>query len=86
MASSAGPAASTPHDRSPLSDPHELDPRLSALRRPKRWQQPSAIIEQVQPDEIYNLGAQSHVAVSFEAPEYTANVDAIGPLRILEAA
>ena len=43
------------------------------------------IIEQVQPNEIYNLGAQSHVAVSFEAPEYTANVDAIGTLRILEA-
>ncbi len=43
------------------------------------------IIKQVQPDEIYNLGAQSHVAVSFEAPEYTADVDAIGTLRILEA-
>jgi GDPmannose 4,6-dehydratase len=43
------------------------------------------IIEQVQPDEIYNLGAQSHVAVSFEAPEYTANSDALGTLRILEA-
>tara|TARA_B100000674_G_C37950390_1_gene967016 strand:+ start:50 stop:1171 length:1122 start_codon:yes stop_codon:yes gene_type:complete len=43
------------------------------------------IIELVQPDEIYNLGAQSHVAVSFEAPEYTANVDALGTLRILEA-
>ena len=39
----------------------------------------------MQPDEIYNLGAQSHVAVSFEAPEYTANVDALGTLRILEA-
>ncbi len=43
------------------------------------------IIQQVQPDEIYNLAAQSHVAVSFEAPEYTANSDAIGALRILEA-
>ncbi|MFO7628918.1 MAG: GDP-mannose 4,6-dehydratase [Prochlorococcaceae cyanobacterium] len=43
------------------------------------------IIQQVQPDEIYNLGAQSHVAVSFESPEYTANCDALGPLRILEA-
>jgi len=43
------------------------------------------IIQQVQPDEIYNLGAQSHVAVSFESPEYTANCDALGTLRILEA-
>jgi GDPmannose 4,6-dehydratase len=43
------------------------------------------IIQECQPDEIYNLGAQSHVAVSFEVPEYTADVDAIGPLRILEA-
>jgi len=43
------------------------------------------IIQECQPDEIYNLGAQSHVAVSFESPEYTADVDAIGPLRILEA-
>ena len=43
------------------------------------------IFNQVQPDEVYNLGAQSHVAVSFEVPEYTANADAIGALRILEA-
>ncbi len=43
------------------------------------------IIQQVQPDEIYNLAAQSHVAVSFETPEYTANSDALGALRILEA-
>jgi GDPmannose 4,6-dehydratase len=43
------------------------------------------IISQVQPDEVYNLGAQSHVAVSFEAPEYTADVDALGTLRLLEA-
>ena len=43
------------------------------------------IVKQVQPDEIYNLAAQSHVAVSFEEPEYTANVDAVGPLRLLEA-
>ncbi len=43
------------------------------------------IIAQIQPDEVYNLGAQSHVAVSFEAPEYTADVDAIGTLRLLEA-
>jgi GDPmannose 4,6-dehydratase len=43
------------------------------------------IIQDIQPDEIYHLGAQSHVAVSFESPEYTADVDAIGTLRILEA-
>jgi len=43
------------------------------------------IIEKVQPDEIYNLGAQSHVAVSFDSPEYTANCDALGALRILDA-
>ena len=43
------------------------------------------IIQQIKPDEIYNLGAQSHVAVSFESPEYTANSDALGALRILEA-
>ncbi len=67
-------------------DPHVANPKLhlhygdltdtSNLTR---------IIREVQPDEIYNLGAQSHVAVSFEAPEYTADVDAIGTLRILEA-
>ena len=43
------------------------------------------VIQQVQPDEIYNLGAQSHVKVSFEMPEYTGQTDAIGTLRILEA-
>ena len=43
------------------------------------------ILQEVQPDEVYNLGAQSHVAVSFETPEYTANADAMGTLRILEA-
>ena len=43
------------------------------------------IISEVQPDEVYNLGAQSHVAVSFEAPEYTADADAMGTLRLLEA-
>ena len=43
------------------------------------------VIQQIQPDEIYNLAAQSHVAVSFEEPEYTANVDALGTLRLLEA-
>jgi GDPmannose 4,6-dehydratase len=67
-------------------DPHEKGVRLrlhhgdltdsSSLVR---------IIQQVQPDEIYNLAAQSHVAVSFEEPEYTANSDALGALRILEA-
>ena len=67
-------------------DPHELDPRLTLhygdLSDGSNLQR---IIELVQPHEIYNLGAQSHVAVSFEAPEYTANVDALGTLRILEA-
>lgn len=43
------------------------------------------VVQECQPDEIYNLAAQSHVAVSFETPEYTANADAIGPLRLLEA-
>ncbi|RMG33392.1 MAG: GDP-mannose 4,6-dehydratase, partial [Gammaproteobacteria bacterium] len=67
-------------------DPHERDRRFilhhgdmtdsSSLLR---------IIQQVQPDEIYNLAAQSHVAVSFEEPEYTANSDALGTLRVLEA-
>jgi len=67
-------------------DPHDSIPKLklhygdltdsSNLTR---------ILQQVQPDEVYNLGAQSHVAVSFEAPEYTADVDAMGTLRLLEA-
>jgi len=67
-------------------DPHEKDVRFflhhgdmtdsSSLLR---------IIQQVQPDEMYNLAAQSHVAVSFEEPEYTANSDALGTLRVLEA-
>jgi GDPmannose 4,6-dehydratase len=43
------------------------------------------LVQQIQPDEIYNLAAQSHVQVSFETPEYTANADALGPLRLLEA-
>ena len=43
------------------------------------------IIQEVQPDEIYNLGAQSHVQVSFEVPEYTADTDSLGTLRLLEA-
>lgn len=67
-------------------DPHEIGRKLylhygdltdsSSLVR---------VIQQVQPDEVYNLAAQSHVAVSFEEPEYTANSDALGTLRILEA-
>ena len=43
------------------------------------------LIKEIQPDEIYNLGAMSHVKVSFESPEYTADVDALGTLRVLEA-
>src|SRR4051812_41992320 len=43
------------------------------------------LVQETQPDEIYNLGAQSHVQVSFETPEYTANADAVGTLRLLEA-
>ena len=67
-------------------DPHELDPRF-ILHYGDLTDSTNLIriIQQVQPDEIYNLGAQSHVAVSFEAPEYTANSDALGTLRILEA-
>ena len=67
-------------------DPHEANPKFhlhygdltdtSNLTR---------ILQEIQPDEVYNLGAQSHVAVSFESPEYTADVDAIGALRLLEA-
>ena len=67
-------------------DPHNANPKLnlhygdltdtSNLTR---------ILREVEPDEVYNLGAQSHVAVSFEVPEYTADVDAIGTLRLLEA-
>ena len=67
-------------------DPHEVDPRL-ILHYGDLTDSTNLIriIQQVRPDEIYNLGAQSHVAVSFEAPEYTANSDALGTLRILEA-
>jgi len=67
-------------------DPHHHDVRLrlhhgdltdsSNLNR---------LIESIEPDEIYNLGAQSHVQVSFEVPEYTAEVDAVGTLRLLDA-
>jgi GDPmannose 4,6-dehydratase len=67
-------------------DPHESEPRL-VLHYGDLTDSTNLIriIQQVQPDEIYNLGAQSHVAVSFESPEYTANSDALGTLRILEA-
>ena len=67
-------------------DPHESNPRF-VLHYGDLTDSTNLIriIQQVQPDEIYNLGAQSHVAVSFEAPEYTANSDALGTLRILEA-
>ncbi|MFM7085522.1 MAG: GDP-mannose 4,6-dehydratase [Cyanobium sp.] len=67
-------------------DPHEANPRL-ALHYGDLTDSTNLIriIQQVRPDEIYNLGAQSHVAVSFESPEYTANCDALGTLRILEA-
>jgi GDPmannose 4,6-dehydratase len=67
-------------------DPHETNPQL-VLHYGDLTDSTNLIriIQQVQPDEIYNLGAQSHVAVSFEAPEYTANSDALGTLRILEA-
>jgi GDPmannose 4,6-dehydratase len=67
-------------------DPHEKDLRLK-LHYGDLTDSTNLIriIQEVQPDEIYNLAAQSHVAVSFETPEYTANADAVGTLRILEA-
>jgi GDPmannose 4,6-dehydratase len=67
-------------------DPHETD-RKFVLHYGDLTDTTNLIrvIQEVQPDEIYNLAAQSHVAVSFETPEYTANADAIGPLRVLEA-
>jgi GDPmannose 4,6-dehydratase len=67
-------------------DPHETDLRL-ILHHGDMTDSSSLIriIQEVQPDEIYNLAAQSHVLVSFEEPEYTANSDALGALRILEA-
>ena len=67
-------------------DPHEKNRRF-VLHHGDMTDSSSLvrIIQQVQPDEIYNLAAQSHVAVSFEAPEYTANSDALGALRVLEA-
>ncbi len=67
-------------------DPHERDVRLK-LHYGDLTDSTNLIriIQEVQPDEIYNLAAQSHVAVSFETPEYTANSDAVGTLRVLEA-
>src|ERR1700678_2396045 len=67
-------------------DPHERNVRL-ALHYGDLTDATNLIriVQQVQPDEIYNLAAQSHVAVSFETPEYTANADALGTLRLLEA-
>jgi GDPmannose 4,6-dehydratase len=67
-------------------DPHDKDPKF-ILHHGDLTDSSSLIriIQEVQPDEIYNLAAQSHVAVSFEEPEYTANSDALGALRILEA-
>ena len=67
-------------------DPHNSDPSL-ILHYGDLTDSTNIIkiIQEVRPDEIYNLGAQSHVSVSFESPEYTANSDALGTLRILEA-
>ena len=67
-------------------DPHEPDARL-ILHHGDLTDSLSLVrtLQQVEPDEVYNLGAQSHVAVSFEEPEYTANSDALGALRLLEA-
>ena len=67
-------------------DPHEKEPKLH-LHYGDLTDSTNIIklIEKIKPDEIYNLAAQSHVAVSFESPEYTANCDALGTLRILEA-
>src|SRR5689334_4743636 len=67
-------------------DPHEADARMH-LHYGDLTDATNVVrvMQSVRPDEIYNLAAQSHVAVSFETPEYTANADALGPLRILEA-
>src|SRR3989338_6668433 len=76
-------------DRHEIEKDLALNPRHSALYLHHGDMTDSSslirIIQQVQPDEIYNLAAQSHVAVSFEEPEYTANSDALGSLRVLEA-
>lgn len=67
-------------------DPHEQSPRLVLHYGDMTdGSNLSALVGKIKPDEIYNLAAQSHVAVSFEAPEYTADVDALGTLRLLEA-
>nr|WP_298898248.1 GDP-mannose 4,6-dehydratase [uncultured Altererythrobacter sp.] len=67
-------------------DPHEPDPKLTLHYGDlSDTSNLTRIIHEVRPDEIYNLAAQSHVAVSFESPEYTADVDALGTLRLLEA-
>ena len=67
-------------------DPHVPDPHLTLHYGDLTdTSNVTRILREVKPDEVYNLGAQSHVAVSFEAPEYTADVDAIGALRLLEA-
>ena len=67
-------------------DPHEKNPKLK-LHFGDLTDSANIIrlIQEIQPDEIYNLGAMSHVRVSFDTPEYTANVDGLGSLRILEA-
>jgi GDPmannose 4,6-dehydratase len=67
-------------------DPHERDPRF-ILHYGDMTDSTNLIriVQETQPDEIYNLAAQSHVQVSFETAEYTANADAVGPLRLLEA-
>ena len=90
MASSVAHLHLTPRIDHLYQDPHEIGdqgqpPRLIHYGDLTDSTNLIRIIQQVQPDEIYNLGAQSHVAVSFEAPEYTANSDALGTLRVLEA-
>ena len=69
-------------NHSPLSKPHSLFLHYGDLTDSSNL---TRLIAQIQPDEVYNLAAQSHVAVSFESPEYTADVDGMGTLRLLEA-
>ena len=64
---------------------HMKKPNFVLLWRPTDSSNLIRIVQKIKPDEIYNLGAQSHVQVSFETPEYTANSDALGTIRILEA-